>query len=240
MKRATLLGALGAFVALAPVLSCGGGDEGGGGGGAGEAAFTDSDRAALVDQISTATTSIAMTVAGSLVFVPQVPSQTKSQDVSPKASSLSCTASSGSTCSCTYGGEVIRCHVTVDEQELCAVSGSQWLKGSIDATGTPTVATVEGHVALALGPPACVVSTDGLTLEGTVATTVSAQSTGDTFHMLFRMFSSGLTATRGGKELGVCLVDITITEGGASGTMCGKPWPPGMPTPAPTPTTVWR
>lgn len=100
------------------------------------------------------------------------------------------------------------------------------------------MATLAGHIALTLGPPACVVSTDGLTLEGSVATDVSAQNSGDKFHMLFRMFSNGLTATRRGKELGVCLIDITITEGGASGTMCGKPWPPAMPTP--TPTTVWR
>jgi hypothetical protein len=234
MKRAAVLGSLGvlALVALAPVLSCGSGG-GGGGGGSEPAAFTDSDRAAMLDQMTAATTSISLAIASSLVFVPAPPTGTTSKTVlkPQSAGTLSCTtAGSGSTCSCTYGGEIVQCHVTIDEQDLCDVSGSKWLTGRVDATGTPAGASVVGDVTLKLGPPPCVVSADKLTLDGTFVTTVYAQSAGDVFHMQARMFSSGITATRGGKEVGVCLIDVTITEAGASGTMCGKPFPPAMPT----------
>ncbi|HSO38308.1 MAG TPA: hypothetical protein VLT33_37525 [Labilithrix sp.] len=229
MKRMAVLGSLGviALVALSPVLSCSSS-----GGGSEPAAFTESDRAEIVDQLTAATTSISLAIAGSLVFLPAPPTETKSKSVlTPKsAGTLSCTtAGSGSTCSCTYSGEIVQCHVTVDEQDLCDVSGSRWLKGRADATGTPAGANASGDFTLTLGPPPCVVSADGLTLDGTLATTVSAQSTGEVFHMLFRMFSNGITATRGGKEVGVCLVDITITESGASGTICGNAFPPAMP-----------
>ena len=229
MKRASVLGSLGAFalVALAPVLSCS--NSGGGGGGEPET-FTDSDRAAMLDQMTAATTAISLKIASSLVFLPAPPPTTTSKTVLKTQSTLSCTTSSGSTCSCTYGGEVVHCHATIDEQELCDVSGSQWLTGHFDATGTPAGGTAYGDFTAKFGPPPCVVSSDGLTLDGTVATTVSAQSSGDVFHMLFRMFSSGITATRGGKEVGVCLVDVTITESGASGEMCGKAFPSAMPT----------
>ena len=230
MKRATVLGSLGvlALVALAPVLSCSSSSSGGGSEPAG---FTDSDRAAMLDQMTAATTSISLAIAGSLFFLPAPPTKTTSKSVlTPQsAGTLSCTTASGSTCSCTYGGEIVQCHVTIDEQDLCDVSGSRWLTGRVDATGTPVGATVVGDVTLKLGPPPCVVSSDGLTLDGTFVTTVSAQSTGDVFHMVARMFSNGITATRGGKEVGVCLVDVTITEAGASGTMCGKAFPPAMP-----------
>jgi len=230
MKHAVVLGSLGvlALVALAPVLSCSSG------GGASEPeAFTDSDRAAILDQMNVATTSLSLAIAASLVFVPAPPTETTSKTglTSQSAGTLSCTpAASGDTCSCTYGGEIVQCHVTIDEQELCDVSGSQWLTGHIDATGTPAGGSVTGDVTLKLGPPPCVVSADGLTLDGTFVTTVSAQSAGDVFHMQVRMFSSGLTATRRGKEVGVCLIDVTITEAGASGTMCGEAFPPATST----------
>jgi hypothetical protein len=226
-----VLGSLGvlAIVALGPVLSCSSSS-----GGEGEpAAFTDSDRAAILDQMTAATTSLSLAIAGSLVFLPAPPTETKSKSVlTPKsAGTVSCApAGSGSTCSCTFGGEIVQCHATIDEQDLCDVSGSRWMTGRLDATGTPAGANASGDFTVKLGPPPCVVSSDGLTLDGMLAMTVSGQSTGDVFHMLFRMFSSGITATRGGREVGVCLVDVTITESGASGTICGKAFPPAMPT----------
>jgi hypothetical protein len=234
MNRVAALGSLGvlALVALAPVLSCGGSGSDGGGGSE-PAAFTDADRAAMLDQMTAATTSISLAIASSLVFLPAPPTETttKSALKTQSAGTLSCTtAGSGSACSCTYGGEIVQCHVTIDEQDLCDVSGSKWLTGRVDATGTPAGANVVGDVTLKLGPPPCVVSADNLTLDGTFVTTVSAQSAGDVFHMQARMFSSGITATRGGKEVGLCIIDVTITEAGASGTMCGHAFPAAMPT----------
>lgn len=225
MTNAALIRSLGvALLTLAPLASCGGGGEG-----AEEtpSAITEDDRAEILAELTASSSSLVAAIFSSLVFAP-VPSQhTTTKATQPKAA-VSC-STEGATCSCTYGGEIVHCHVTIDQQELCDVSGSKWITGNIDATGSPGGGSVVGDAKLVLGPPPCVVSTDGLTIEGTLALSVSAQGSGDVFHATIRLFSSGLTAVRNGKVVGVCVIDVTATESGVSGTMCGvslSPTPP--------------
>jgi len=216
---------------LLVAVACGGGGDGGGGdGGASgtEDQVTDEDQSVIVAEVLSVVQS-AVSRAFATPILSTKPA-TSAKTLQPMGTFACGTATGNGSCSCTVGGESVQCHVVIDDQELCEVSGSTFMTGTIDAVGTPDTGSVDGEIKVSFGPPSCVVSpNDRLALDGLFVTTVTARSGPGYSHVLIRMVSTGLTVSRRGKEIGVCLIDITATESGVSGMMCGKPFPPPMP-----------
>jgi hypothetical protein len=216
---------LGSFLALLVAISCGGGS---GGGNDTSDEITDEDRGAILAEMSRL---MSETMAHAYATTPTVEASSTPAALRPAAMEITCPPNlEHSACSCIVGEDGATCHVDVDEQELCAVSGSEFSRGTIDGTTGPGLFAIDAEVIFDLGAPSCVFSSsDRLGAEGPIAFTLTGRATQSVTTYVGRFVSPGLIVFRNGRQIGVCLIDLTVTETQTlgSGVLCGTPWPPG-------------